>query len=289
MITAKLGRGVVQSNVCAEEVHKDDDGTKEEENEDKDEAIKTTCSGRAVTKLTHLIEEYGASGYDNYLIGSTEAEQQYYKIMCKSNEFAFVGAGLGGGFTNTSELHVMKYKEAMASSNCDKWQKAVDEEHEKMLKHNVWKPVLRKDVLEGAKILTSTWAMKKKANGTYHVRMNARGYEQVDGEHYNKLIKAAPVANEITIWMILVLIVMASWAALVIDINGAFLSGELDEHVKCYLEVPEGFEKYYSPNVMLMLLRTLYSMIQAAYAFWTMFLNAMWHMKYNRSKADPCL
>jgi hypothetical protein len=30
-------------------------------------------------------------------------------------------------------------------------------------------------------------------------------------------------------------------------------------------------------------------MIQAAYAFWTMFLNAMWHMKYNRSKADPCL
>jgi hypothetical protein len=38
-----------------------------------------------------------------------------------------------------------------------------------------------------------------------------------------------------------------------------------------------------------MLLRTLYGMIQAAYAFWTTFLNAMWHMKYNRSKADPCL
>jgi hypothetical protein len=46
-------------------VHQDDDGTEEEKNEDKDEAIKTTCSGRAITKLTHLIEEYGASGYDN--------------------------------------------------------------------------------------------------------------------------------------------------------------------------------------------------------------------------------
>jgi hypothetical protein len=67
------------------------------------------------------------------------------------------------------------------------------------------------------------------------------------------------------------------------------LNGELDEHVECYLEVPEGFEKYYLPNVVLMLLRTLYGMIQAAYAFWTTFLNAMWHMKYNRSKADPCL
>jgi hypothetical protein len=43
---------------------------------------------------------------------------------------------------NTSKLHVMKYKEAMASSDHDKWQKAVDEEHERMLKHNLWKPVL---------------------------------------------------------------------------------------------------------------------------------------------------
>ncbi len=77
-----------------------------------------------------------------------------------------------------------------------------------------WKLVLRKDVLEGTKILTLTWAMKKKANGTYHARMNARGYEQVDGKHY----------------------------------NGAFLNGELDEHVKCYLEVPEGFKKYYLPK-----------------------------------------
>jgi hypothetical protein len=63
----------------------------------------------------------------------------------------------------------------------------------------------------------------------------------------------------------------------------------LDDHVECYFEVPEGFKKYYLPNVVLMLLRTLYGMIQAAYAFWTTFLNAMWHMKYNRSKADPCL
>jgi hypothetical protein len=67
--------------------------------------------------------------------------------------------------------------------------------------------------------------MKKKANGTYCARMNARGYEQVDGKHYDKMTKAAPVANVITIRMILVLIVMASWATLVIDINGAFLIG----------------------------------------------------------------
>jgi hypothetical protein len=58
--------------------------------------------------------------------------------MHESDEFSFVGAGLGGGFTNTNKLHIMKYKETMASSDQDKWQNAVNEEHEKMLKHNVW-------------------------------------------------------------------------------------------------------------------------------------------------------
>jgi hypothetical protein len=51
-----------------------------------------------------LIEEYGASGDNNYLIGLTGAEQQYYKIMHESGEFAFIGAGLGGGFMNKSKL-----------------------------------------------------------------------------------------------------------------------------------------------------------------------------------------
>ena len=45
------------------------------------------------------------------------------------NKMALVGAGIGGGFIDTNELHVTKYKEAMARKDADKWQKAVDEEH----------------------------------------------------------------------------------------------------------------------------------------------------------------
>jgi len=41
----------------------------------------------------------------------------------------FVGAGLGGGFANTAELHVMKYDEAMATDEKEQWEKAVEEEH----------------------------------------------------------------------------------------------------------------------------------------------------------------
>ena len=90
-------------------------------------------------------------------------------------EMAAVGTGLGGGFSNTRELKVMKYKEAMNEDSVN-WEVAVKEEHDRMVKHKVWRQVRKSDVPVKAKILTSTWAMKKKSNGTYRARINGRGY-----------------------------------------------------------------------------------------------------------------
>ena len=50
-------------------------------------------------------------------------------------------------------------------------------EFQRYTKRNVYKPVKLEDVPKGAKLLTTTWAMKKKSNGTYRVRLNMRGYE----------------------------------------------------------------------------------------------------------------
>ena len=75
----------------------------------------------------------------------------------------------------------MKFKEAMKTPDKEHWLEAVEEEHNKMVKLKVWKAILRKDIPAAAKILSSTWAMKKKANGQFRARIVARGYEQVDG------------------------------------------------------------------------------------------------------------
>jgi hypothetical protein len=45
-----------------------------------------------------------------------------------------------------------------------KWEKAVREEHNRMLKFNVWEAVRRMDMSAATKVITSTWAMKKKAS-----------------------------------------------------------------------------------------------------------------------------
>jgi hypothetical protein len=116
--------------------------------------------------------------------------------ICTTEEYAAVGAGIGGGFENTDELRVMKYDAALHGPDKIKWEKAVIEEHNRMLKFNVWKAVRRMDMSAATKVITSTWAMKKKASGMFRARINAQGFEQREGLHYDGSSISAPVSNE---------------------------------------------------------------------------------------------
>ena len=246
-----------------------------------------TRSGRVVNAPSRLIEEVGNMAF-NYEIQLTDGEKEYYETM-KNTEFGFVGAGLGGGFEHTSELHPMKYDEAMSKPDKDKWKKGVEEELQRMLKSKVFKAVPKSKVPPGAKILTSTWAMKKKANGTYRARINARGFEQIEGEHYDATATAAPVVNEATIFIVLIVMVMGGMYAELMDVRGAFLHGTFPDGETLYMSVPQGFENYYGNEVVLLLLKTIYGLKQAAYAYWTALLAVLKKIGLQRSKADPCL
>ena len=123
-----------------------------------------------------------------------------------AREIVAVGAGIGGGFANTQELIPMKFKEAMAGPERNEWITAVAEEYQRMVRYKVFQEVERNKVPIGSKILSSTWAMKKKSNGVRRARINARGYEQVDGEHYDSANIASPVVNEASMFIILIII-----------------------------------------------------------------------------------
>jgi hypothetical protein len=59
-----------------------------------------------------LITEMDAAAND-YEIQLVPAEEKYYSAMKELGEFGLIGAGIGGGFLNTSKLHVMKFDKAM--------------------------------------------------------------------------------------------------------------------------------------------------------------------------------
>lgn len=110
--------------------------------------------------------------------GSTEGQ------VMEEDELGCVGAGARSAYGNTSKLKVLNYKQVLKTGNLEKRDEAIETEHNKFKKYKVWETVDKEEVPKGANILTSTWAIKKKPNRTYRARLNARGYKQVDGEHY---------------------------------------------------------------------------------------------------------
>ena len=221
-------------------------------------------------------------------IDHEEMEQNLNVTNCYI-EYANIGAGIGGGFEHTSELRPMKYHQAINGPRGKEWKAEIENEHARMVKNDVLNAVPREKLPKGTKTIDSTWACKQKSNGTLRGRLNARGFKQVDGEHYDSASIHAPVTNDITIRVVLTIMVMAGWIANVVDVKGAFLHGKFADGERIYMEVPIGWEKFYPPNVVLELKKTIYGLKQAAMAFWKELLKCMRDMNLKRSTADPCL
>jgi len=79
----------------------------------------------------------------------------------------------------------------------------VEEEHNRMIKMGMWEVVPRNKVPKDTNVIRTTWAMKKKLNGTFRARVNARGFMQIAGEHFNSDSISSPVTNEATIRVVL--------------------------------------------------------------------------------------
>eukprot|EP00957_Ditylum_brightwellii_P146516 11154868-Ditylum_brightwellii.AAC.1 len=132
-------------------------------------------------------------------------------------ECGFVGAATCDGVQHTSELKVMKFDEAMATKDKPEWEVLVGKEHDKFQKYMVWEPVDKSEVPADAKVLTSTCTLKPKANRVKRARLNARGFEKVDGLHYDSKDLLAPVVSNMTVRMVTILIIMAAWAGQLMD------------------------------------------------------------------------
>jgi hypothetical protein len=269
-----------------------EDGDEDNENDNVNNPVESDDGGDKPSGMTRSgaqFREIAATNIVSNPVQLTDVEIQYMKYMTTFGEIACVGAGLGGGFKYTTELHVMKYDEAMRTPDVAEWNQAVEDEHQRMIDNKVWMPVPKAEVPEDAKILTSTWAMKKKANGTYRARLNGRGFEQVPGVHFDPKSIAAPVVSLMTIRIVFILMLMAQWPGHVVDVRGAFLKGDFAEGETLYLHVPQGMERHYKDDVYLLLLKTLYGLKQAAYRFWLFLLTIVHKLECQRSKADPCL
>jgi len=157
-----------------------------------------------------------------------------------------------------------------------------------MVKRQVWRKVPLSSVPQDRRLIGSTWVFKRKRNGVYCARLVGLGYSQVPGIDYTD--NFAPVVNDVTFRIILVLMLVWDLEGVCIDVETAFLYGELDEEI--YMRMPEGIDEKIGETVKdqcVILERAIYGLVQAARQWWKRFVKELKNLQFQSTEVDPCL
>ena len=96
--------------------------------------------------------------------------------------------------------------------------------------------------------------------------MVAKGYSQIAEEDFTE--NFSPVINDMTIRIILTRMILEGLDAKVVDIDNAFLNGDLDHEI--FMKIPEGYKECiqdYDKEKALELDKAIYGLVQAARQF----------------------
>jgi Reverse transcriptase (RNA-dependent DNA polymerase) len=130
-----------------------------------------------------------------------------------------------------------------------------------LAKNNTWSLV---PASEASNIVGCKWVFKTKlrSDGTverYKARLVAKGYTQEEGLDYTETF--SPVVKPTTIHIILIIAVTNQWSIRQLDVNNAFLHGELQETI--YMTQPPGFQDPSNPTHVCRLHKAIYGLRQS--------------------------
>ncbi|GJU70086.1 retrovirus-related pol polyprotein from transposon TNT 1-94 [Tanacetum coccineum] len=107
--------------------------------------------------------------------------------------------------------------------------------------------------------ISSTSFWQDGAIKRYKARLVAKGFNQKEGIDYTETF--APVAKMVTVRTLLNTAVQNGWTIKQMDVNNAFLHGDLHEDV--YMQIPQGYTHNLPPNIVYKFTKSLYGLKQA--------------------------
>jgi hypothetical protein len=163
----------------------------------------------------------------------------------------------------------------------------MEEEFQALIRNNTWDLVPWE---KGVNVVDCKWVfkLKRKADGSierYKARLVAKGFKQRYEYDYDETY--SPVLKPATITLVLSLAVSQGWTLRQLDVQNAFLNGQLEETM--FMRQPPGFENSGKPDHLCKLKKALYGLKQAPRVWYSRLSTKFHSMGFTTSKADTSL
>lgn len=194
----------------------------------------------------------------------------------------------------SADPDTMYYHEAMKEPDKQEFIKAMVREVEGQQANGNWTIVKADTVPEGATVLPSIWAMKRKRrNATREVykwksRLNLDGSKQQKGVNFWETY--APVASWAAIRLILTMVIIKGWKTRQIDYVLAYTQADA-EWSDMYMKIPKGFQVQDAEQdeYLLKIEKNLYGGKQAGRVWNKHLVSRLQSIGFKQSKVDECV
>ncbi|KAJ8709420.1 hypothetical protein PYW07_009246 [Mythimna separata] len=178
------------------------------------------------------------------------------------------------------------YNEAIKCDKSKEWLEAMQEEYNSLMLHGVWELV---DRPKNGNIIKNKWIFKEKVDPSgnfekFKARLVAKGFTQRYGVDYEATF--APVVRHSTLRLLFAIGVENDMDIEHIDVNTAFLNGDLHEQI--YMEQPTGFA-IEGQNKVCLLKKSLYGLKQASRAWNEKVHKVLVNNGYTQLKTEKCV
>ncbi|KAL2941800.1 Retrovirus-related Pol polyprotein from transposon TNT 1-94 [Bienertia sinuspersici] len=203
--------------------------------------------------------------------------------VCNIVTFSNLSTAHKAFITKTENLvEPLTYSEAIKDS---RWVEAMNKELKALQDNKTW---ILMDLPPGKKTISCKWVykIKFKADGSierFKARLVARGCTQKSGIDFDETF--SPVVKMSTVRCILSIAAHKGWKLYQLDVNNAFLHGDLHEEV--YMRAPEGFPN--PDKKVCRLVKSLYGLKQASRQWFAKLLTELQLQGFTQSKNDYSL